>query len=88
MRMQFQSLAWLSGVRIQHGIAASYSIRQMRLRFDIPLTVVQACSCSSDLTPSLGASTCGHTKKKEQKKMSWNQIVVNKYLMPLNLNTV
>ena len=45
----------------------------MWLRSRIAVAVVLACSCGSDLTPSLGSSICrgcSH-KKKKNKKMSW-----------------
>ena len=47
---------------------------QMRLRSHIAVAVVLAGGCSSDLTPSLGTSTClrcGPKKTKRQKKKNY-----------------
>ena len=44
----------------------------MQLKSHVAMVVVQACSCSSDLIPSLGTSICcwwGCTKKKLKKKL-------------------
>ena len=51
MRTCTLSLASLSGWRIQHCCS-------LQLGSGIALAVVQACSCSSNWTPSLGASMC------------------------------
>jgi len=43
----------------------------MWLRSIVAMAVVQASSCSSDLTPSLGTSIChrcSHKKEKKEKK--------------------
>ena len=62
MRMRIQSLASLSGLRIQALLQC----------------VVQAGSCSSDSTPSLGTficCRCSHkAKKKKRERETWNHI--------------
>ena len=56
-RMQVQSLASLSGLRIQ--CCSELRCRlQMRLESHIAVAVVQASGYSSDLTPGLGTSIC------------------------------
>ena len=57
MRMQFQSLALFSGLRIPccHEL---WCRSQMWLRSHIAVAVVYASSHSSDLTPDLGTSIC------------------------------
>ena len=58
------SLASLSGLRIQH-------CHELQCRLQtwsgIPVTVAEASSCSSDLTPSLGTSICWSVTLKRQK---------------------
>ena len=51
MRMQIRSVALLNGLRIQ-------SCCKVRPRSWVAVAVAEASSCSSDLTPSLGTSTC------------------------------
>ena len=65
MRFQVQSLALLSGLRIQH----CHELRcrsQMQLGSGIAVAV--AGSCSSSWTPSLGTATCHECGPKKQKK--------------------
>ena len=57
MRMQVGSLTSLSGLRIQHCLELQCN-SQMQLASDVAVAVAQAGSCSSNLTPSLGASMC------------------------------
>ena len=57
MRMQVQSLAPLSGLRIQC-CRELWSGSQKRLGSHVAVAVVQAVRCSSDLSPSLGNSIC------------------------------
>ena len=64
MRMQARFLASTSGLRIHHG-RELWCRLQMRFRSHIALFVVQAGSCSSDLTSSLGSFVCPTKKKKE-----------------------
>ena len=66
--MQVQSLASISGLRIQCGM----SWTQLGTRVAVALAVVQASSCNSDSTPSLGTSICHECspKKARGKKKS------------------
>ena len=71
-RTQVQSLALLSGLRIQCCCELWYR-SQMQLRSRVAVAVVLAGSYSSDLTPSLGTSICcgaalKRPKKKKKKK--------------------
>ena len=66
-----QSLASLSGLRIRC-CRELWCRSQTRLRFHATLAVVQAGSCRSNWTPSLGTSVChgyGPKKKKEKKNI-------------------
>ena len=56
MRTWVRSLALLSGLRIWH-CCELWCRLQMQLRSHVAVVVVQAGSCSSNLTPSLGTST-------------------------------
>ena len=72
MRMQVRSLASISGLRIWcwH---KQWCRSQTQLRSDVAVAVVEASSCSSEWTPSLGTSIChgcGPEKKKEKKSLS------------------
>ena len=67
MRMQVQSLASFSGLRIQQ-CHKLWCASQMWLRSGMAVAVVQACSCSSDLTPSLRTMLQVHGLQKEKKK--------------------
>ena len=59
---------WVSGSGIQHCHELWYK-SQMRLGSHVAGAEVQAGSCSSDLTPSLGTSIChGCCPKKKKKK--------------------
>ena len=57
VRLRVPSLASLSGLRILRG-RALWCRSQTRLGSRVALAVVQAGSCSSDATPSLGTSMC------------------------------
>ena len=69
MRIHVQSLALLSGLRIQR-CCELWCRSQMRLRSCVAVALVQASSCGSNWTPSLGTSICCKysPKKKDQKK--------------------
>ena len=72
MRMWVWSLALLSVLRIWRG-GKLWHRSQMCLRSSVAVAVVSAgsCSCSSNLTPSLGTFTCcrcGPKKKKKKKE--------------------
>ena len=75
MRMQVRSLALLSGLRIWscHKLWRS---SQTRLGSCVAMAVMQAGSCSSDLTPSRGTSICCGCRpkktKKKKKKSRWD----------------
>ena len=64
MRLQFQSS--FSGLRIQHG-RELWGKSQTWLRSDIAVAVVEAGSCSSNGTPSLGTPICRGCGPKKQK---------------------
>ena len=55
MRIRVQYLASLSGLRIQHCYEL-WCRSQMLLGSGVDVAVAQASSCSSNLTPNLGAS--------------------------------
>ena len=61
-RTQVQSLALLSGLRIQcyHEL---WCRSQNQLRSGVAVAVVEACSFNSDSTPSLGPSICVALKR-------------------------
>ena len=76
MRTQVQSLALLSGLRIQC-CPQLWCRLQIQLGSCVAVAVVEACNYSSDWTPSLETSIChgcgpkrqkGKKKKKEEKK--------------------
>ena len=66
MRMQVRSLASLSGSGIRH-CHKLWCRSQTQLGSRVVVTVVQAASCSSYLTPSLGTSICHRYSPKKQK---------------------
>ena len=65
--LRVQSLALLSGWGIQHSRELVCRL-QMQLKSGVAVAVVQADSCSSDLTPSLGTSICCGCGTKKQIK--------------------
>ena len=67
--MQVRSLAMLSRSKIQ-GCCELWCRLKMRLGSGVAVAVVQAGSCSSNSTPSLGTSICRRLgpKKKKAKK--------------------
>ena len=70
MRMQVQSLASLSELRMWHCLELLCR-SQMWLRSQVAVVVVQGCSYSSDSIPSLGTSIwceCGPKKTKNKTK--------------------
>ena len=67
MRMRVQSPASLSGLRIQHFHELCYR-SQTGLGSSVVVAMMQAGSCSSDLTPKLETSIChGCCPKKKNK---------------------
>ena len=71
MRMQVQSLASLSGLRIWC-CCELWCRSQMWLRSGVAVAVVKAGSCSSNSTPSPGTSICQrYSPKKTNKQGSW-----------------
>ena len=67
MRIWVQSLAFLGELRIQR----CHELQRrswMRLRSDVAMGVVQASSCTSNLTGSLGNSICHRYSPKKKKK--------------------
>ena len=79
MRMRVRSLASLSGLRIHH-CCELWCRSQMQLRSRVAVAVVQAGSCSSDSTPSLGTSICcrcGPKKAKSKSKMCFSRKVAD-----------
>ena len=80
MRMRVRSLASLFGLRIQ----CCYELwctSQTWLGSHVTVAVVQAGSCGSNLTPSLGTYTCHgcDPKKKKKKKNRKNKSFDNDY---------
>ena len=71
IRIQVQSLASLSRLRIQHCSELCCRL-QMQLGLHITVVVVEAGNCTSDLTPSLGISLCHRygTKKRQSSNQS------------------
>ena len=67
MRMQVRFLALLSGLRIQHCLELGCRSRTQP-GSGVAVAVVQAGSCSSDSTPSLGTSICLGCGPKKQKQ--------------------
>ena len=69
MRMQVQSLASLSRLRIWRCLELQCR-SQMWLGSSVAVAMVEVGSCSSDSTPSLGTSVCseGSPKKTKRKK--------------------
>ena len=66
MRTQVQPLASLSGLRIWCNCELWHR-SQMLLGSRVVVAVVQAGSCNSDLTPSLGTSICSECGPKKTK---------------------
>ena len=63
---QLRSLALLTVLRIQHCHELLCRL-QTQLRSGVAVTVVEASSCSSNVTPSLGTSICQRCSPKKQK---------------------
>ena len=57
MRIRVQSLASISGLRIQHLHKLKCRL-QMQLGSHVAVAVMQASSCCSDSTPIVGTSIC------------------------------
>ena len=70
MRMWLQSLALLSGLRIQCCCELHCRL-QTWLKSVVAVAVVQASSCSSASTPSLGYATVAAIKKKKERKQNY-----------------
>ena len=80
MRLWVWSLASLSGLRSRR-CRELWCRSQTWLGSSIAVAVVQACCCSSDLTPSLGTSICrrcGPKKKKKKEEFSSRKCVVSR----------
>ena len=76
MRMWVQSLASISGLRMQH-CCKLWCRLQMQLGSGVAMTVVQACSGSSNSTPSPGTSMCyrcGPKRKKEKERKKYGLV--------------
>ena len=69
MRMWVPSLASIRGLRIQP-FCELWCRSQKQLRSYVAVAEAVAINCSSDLTPSLGASICCKCGPKKQKKKS------------------
>ena len=67
---QVWSLASLSGLRIWH-CHKMWCRSQTRLGSGVAVSVAQACSYSSDSTPSLGTSVCHGCGPKKRTKKEW-----------------
>ena len=86
MRMQVRSLASLNWLRIQH-CRELWCRSQMPLGSGVAVAVVEAGSCSFDLTPNLGTSICrgGGPKKAKKKKKKKKKKKVGETMFLLNL---
>jgi len=71
MRMQVQSLAFLSRLRIQRYCELWYR-SQTWLRSGIAVAVVQASRCSYDWTSSVGTSICHECRPEKTNKQKKN----------------
>ena len=85
MRLPVKSLASLSGLRIQRCRELQCRLKT-QLSFGVAVAVVQAGSCSSNQTPSLGSSICHGCGPKKQTKPNQNktkttQQITNKDLL-------
>ena len=78
MKLWVQSLAFLSGLRIWHCCELWCRSQTRWLVSCISVAVVQANSCSSYLTPSLGTSICHECGPKKQKQKQKKTIKQNK----------
>ena len=81
--MQVRSLALFSGT----GIRCCHELwcrSQMQLGSGVAVAVVQASSCSSDSTPSLGIFICLECSPKKQRKKKRMLIKCEPYLSALN----
>ena len=85
--MEVQSLVSLRGLRIWH-CCELWCRSQMWLESGVAVAVVQAGSCSSDLTSSLGISICYGCGPKKKKKLSreaeWTDKVHISQVFPRN----
>ena len=84
VRLRVPSLASLSGLRILRG-RALWCRLQTRLGSRVALAVVQAGSCSFDLTPILGTSSTYHEctptpNKRTKKKVSLSSCIMIQHL--------
>ena len=70
MRMWIQSLALLCGLRFHHCCKLQYG-SHMQLGSTVAVVVIEARSCSSYSTPSLGTSICCSYGCKKKKKRFW-----------------
>ena len=91
MRLEVQSLASLSGLRIQRCYEL-WCWSQTWLRSGVAVAVVEAGSCSSDSTPSLGTSICcgyGPKKTEDKKILRYKGVVYNdKRVNPSEATTI
>ena len=79
MKMQVQSLAQLSGLRIWHCCELQHR-SQIWLRSHVAVEAAQAGSCRSNSTPSGGTSICPRcSPKKKRKKKPKNKTLKNRY---------
>ena len=67
MRVRVRSLASPSGLRIWYG-CDMWCRSPTRLGSDVAVAVVEAGSCSSHMTPSLGTSICCRCSPKKKRK--------------------
>ena len=83
MRFQVRSLTLLSGLRIWHCRELWCKV-QTQLGSGIAVAVVQASSCSSNQTPSLGTSICRDCGPKKPKNKKTKQNKKTAYLTCTN----
>ena len=75
MRMWVCALASCNGLRIRHCHKLWYRL-QMQLGSRVAVAVVQAGSCSSNLTPSPGTSICGRCSRQKEKNKKGLSLVI------------
>ena len=78
VRTQIRSLALVSGLRLQ-SCRKLWCMPWMRFRSCIAI-VVEAGSCSSSWTPSMGTSICHKCGSKKQKKKKKKKIKIKKII--------
>ena len=82
MRMWVPTLASFSGLRIQHCRKDPAQVTKVA-QSSFAVVVAQACSCSCDLTHSLGTSICLRCSRKRKKKKARSYCGAKGAMLPL-----